>query len=383
VLWSAGLLGWSGGQIAGVLLAARGPALIGGTLGGIAIDRVGPQRMLVLDGSCRTLVAAGLVANGLWNGFGYGVALALIAVAGTAAPISYSAVRTFMPRVVSDADLGTANTLLAVGSAVPLLLSAGLVGPALTWFGLAWSFAIPGALMLVVVAVALRCLGGDSPAEEAAAADEVQSMVGGVSVPEASPTLRRRVVPRAAPALLGLSTAYFFCFGPFDPALPLIVRDQLHADVSTYGLLWSVSGVGCLVGLPAAPALCRLPRPAVVNIVLVVLNGVAMVVVALADNVLVAILGCVAIGLLWTPYAAVEATALQRLTPRHLHGRIFGLQRALVISALPLGAAIGAIAQDHVGASTTLAWAGVISIAVAFCALALPVMRARLDVGRG
>jgi MFS family permease len=387
VLWSAGLLGWSGAQIAGVLLAARGPALIGGTLGGIAVDRLGPRRMLVVDGCCRAVVAAGLVANGRWNGFGYGAALALIAVAGTLAPVSYASARTFMPRMVPDAELGTGNTLLALGSAMPLVLSAGLVGPALTWFGLAWSFAIPGVLMLVVTAIAARLLGPDPIHDAPPAPQEVQSALGGVAAPDPSPVVGLRAVPRAAPALLALSTAYFFCFGPFDPALPLIVRDQLGADVTTYGLLWSLSGVGCLVGLLAAPAMCRLSRPAVVNTVLVALNGLAMVLVALAGNLFAAILGCVAIGLLWTPYAAGEATALQRLTPARMHGRVFGIQRALVISALPIGAALGAIAQDRFGAPTTLAWAGVVSIAVAGGALALPAIRSRVDVapsaGRG
>jgi MFS family permease len=380
VLWSAGLLSWSGAQIAGVLLAARGPALVGGLLGGIGIDRIGPRRMLVLDGCCRTLVAAGLVANGLWNGFGYVVALLLIAVAGTAAPISYAAARTFMPRMVPDADLGTGNTLLALGSAMPLVLSAGLVGPALTWFGLAWSFAIPGLLMLAVAVIAARRLGDDAAGGVTDAPEEVQSALGGVAAPGPSPRLRLRAVPRAAPALLGLSTAYYFCFGPFDPALPLIVRDQLGADVTTYGLLWSLSGAGSLVGLLAAPPLCRSSRPAVVNTVLVALNGLAMVLVALGGTLFAAALGCVAIGLLWTPYAAVEATALHRLTPPRLHGRVFGIQRALVISALPIGAAIGAVAQDRLGAPTTLAWAAVASILVAGGALALPAIRARVLV---
>jgi MFS family permease len=381
VLWSAELLGWSGSLTAGVLLAARVPALFGGTLGGVAVDRFGPGRMLVVDGAVRTAVAAGLVANGLWNDFGYAVALVLIAVAGTAAPVSYSGVRTFLPRVVPDADLGAANTLLAVGNAMPLVLSAGLVGPALTWFGLAWSFAVPGVLMVLVVLIALRYLGGHAVVGPPGSAVEVHSRVGRLWLDEETGAAGwRRGVPVAAPALLGLSTAYFFCFGPFDPALPVIVRDQLGADVQTYGLLWSLAGVGCLAGLLVAPALCRLPRPAVVNVALVVLNGVAMLVVALAPNVAAAVFGCVAIGLLWTPYAAVEATALQRLTPRRIHGRVFGLQRALVISALPLGAALGAMAQDRYGASPTLAVAGLVSMVVALAALLVPAIHTEVHV---
>ncbi|MEA2484839.1 MAG: hypothetical protein QOC55_2786 [Thermoleophilaceae bacterium] len=380
MLWSAGPLGWSGAQLAVVLLAARGPALVGGTVGGLGVDRFGPRRMLVVDGVFRPVVAAGLVANGLWNGFGFGVAVCLVAAAGTTAPIAYSSVRTFVPKVVPDADLGTANTLLAVGSALPLLLSAGVVGPALDRLGLSWGFAVPGLLMLAVVLIATRLLRDPAAGPQPAPGLEVTSAVGGLVVAgDASPP-RRTGVPRAAPVLLSLSTAYFFCFGPFDPALPVIVRDHLGADVQTFSLLWSLSGVGCLVGLLLAPALCRLSRPAVVNVVLVVLNGIAMLVVAVAHDEPTAIAGCFAIGLLWTPYAAVEATALQRLTPRRIHGRVFGIQRALVISSLPVGAAIGAVAQDRFGPTPTLAVAGLVSIAVAGCFLLLPVMWTRWTV---
>jgi len=377
VVWSAGLEGWSGAQTAGIIMAARAPAFVGGIAGGVAIDRYGPRTLMVFDGVARTLVMLGLVVNGLLGGFGYAAAVILVLLAGATAPISYSAVRTFLPRLVPGDRLGAANTLLAIGNALPLVLSAGIVGPALELVGLAWAFLVPAVLMVgvVVIAVWLPTTGSVEPL----AADSGASVLDTNLSPHAgrSPLTWRRV-PAGTLALLCLSTAYFFTFGPVEPVLPLLVRDRLDAGVTTYGLLWSTMGIGALLGLLVAPALTRMSRPGATMAGVAVLNGLAMLPLATTTGVGVALACCLAIGILWTPYSAVEATALQRLTPARHHGKVFGIQRALVISALPAGAAVGALALDTVGVTSVLLGSGLACIAVALGALAIPALRAQV-----
>jgi MFS family permease len=384
VVWSAELQGWSGLQTAGIIMAARAPALVGGIVGGLAIDRFGPRRMMLVDGVCRVVTMAGLMLLALVGGFGYAGAVALVCLAGATAPISYSAVRTFLPRLVGADDLGRANTLLTIGNALPLVLSAGVVGPALHLLGLGLSFLVPAALMVGVVAITLWL--PTTPPIAPLAADAGGSVLDVNLAPVGGRELRRwRLrnawprVPAGALALLGLSTVYFFTFGPVEPVLPLVVRDHLDAGVSTYSLLWSVVGIGALLGLALAPPLCRLPRPGAVNALLAALNGVAMVPLAVTDSVAVAGLACLVIGVLWTPYSAVEATALQRLTPARHHGKLFGIQRALVISALPVGAAVGAFALDRTSATVVLLGSAIACIAFALLALAVPALRARVS----
>jgi hypothetical protein len=103
-------------------------------------------------------------------------------------------------------------------------------------------------------------------------------------------------------------------------------------------------GIGALLGLLVAPTLTRMSRPGATMAGVAVLNGLAMLPLAATTGVGVALACCLAIGILWTPYSAVEATALQLLTPARHHGKVWGIQRALVISALPVGAAVGALA---------------------------------------
>jgi MFS family permease len=284
VVWSAGLEGWSGAQTAGIIMAARAPAFVGGIAGGMAIDRYGARTLMVFDGVARTLVMLGLVVNGLVDGFGYTAAVILVLLAGATAPISYSAVRTFLPRLVPGNQLGAANTLLAIGSALPLVLSAGIVGPALELVGLAWAFLVPAILMVGVAVIALWLPTTGSV--EPLAADSGANVLDTNLSPHAgrSPLTWRRV-PAGTLALLCLSTAYFFAFGPVEPVLPLVVRDRLDAGATTYGLLWSTMGIGALLGLLVAPALTRMSRPGATMAGLVVLNGLAMLPLATTTGV--------------------------------------------------------------------------------------------------
>jgi hypothetical protein len=98
-------------------------------------------------------------------------------------------------------------------------------------------------------------------------------------------------------ALIGLSTAYYFAYGPFETASPPFVRGQLGATEGAYSLLWALFGIGALATL----------------------------------------------------------TALQRWVSPARHGAVFGLQRSLLSVATPFGAAVAAIALQEVAPRTVLA----------------------------
>ena len=69
-------------------------------------------------------------------------------------------------------------------------------------------------------------------------------------------------------------------------------------------------------------------------------------------------------GVVWGPYTTVEAGALQRWTPPSRHGFVFGLQRGLLGTAAPTGAAVGAVAMQYTAPDILLA------ARVATCAIA-------------
>jgi hypothetical protein len=76
--------------------------------------------------------------------------------------------------------------------------------------------------------------------------------------------------------------------------------------------------------------------------------------IALDDSAWVAALFLVG-GIVWGPYTTVETSALQRWADPARLGSLFGLQRGLLGTAAPLGAAAGAVAVQHAPAHVVLA----------------------------
>jgi MFS family permease len=361
LFWIAEPQGWTGTETALLVIAMRLPTLAGGILGGRAVDRFGPVRMMLLDGVTRTTLMGGLVAAGIGGTLDLWIVLALGAAAGTTAPISYSAARTLVPRLVPPELLGKANALLSIGDQLPMLLGALLTGPALALLGTGPAFFLPLLMMLAVVAIAIHLRE----------APQYENRL--VSPHSRRPTARRS--PRVV-GLIALSVAYYFTYGPYETVLPYYVRDQLGSGLIGYTLLWALFGSAALLTLPTAPALSR-RRPGLVNAAGAITWGLLMLPLAFTEQLAIAAIGFAVAGAIWGPYSAVETTALQRWTDPADHGRVFGTQRALLALAAPLGAAAGAVAADHLQPAPILAASAIGCTLAGVAACAIPDLRRR------
>jgi hypothetical protein len=274
--------------------------------------------------------------------------LVLGGLAGSLSPATYAAVRSLMPRLVTGRQLGRANAVVALSDQLPLLLGAALVGPSLILLGPAGSLLVAVAMLSVGVGltVALPHAARYRPEPRNAAA--------------VRPSRRW---PVHLVALVGLSVTYYLVYGPFETATPRLVREQLQGNEATYGLLWMVFGVGALLSLPVAPILARW-RPGVVNALGAVVWGLVMLPIAFVhEPVVVGVLFFVG-GVVWGPYTTVETTAVQRWVDPARHGAVFGLQRSLLASATPVGAALGALALAHTSPAV------VVGVSAGACSLA-------------
>lgn len=80
-------------------------------------------------------------------------------------------------------------------------------------------------------------------------------------------------------------------------------------------------------------------------------------------------------GALWGPYTAVEATALHRWTDPGRHGRVFGVQRSLLATTAPLGAAVGALGLERFPPQAVLGASAIACAVAGLLALAHPGLR--------
>jgi MFS family permease len=346
VLWVAGPQGWTGVKTALVVVALRLPALAGGWLGGRGVDRFGPKPMMIGQALLRVACLAALAA-GAWSGrFPLVLVLVLGGLSGAALPASYAGARTLVPRLLPADQLARGNAWLAVGDQASLIAGAVLVGPLVAAIGAGRALLAP--VGMLAVAAALFALLPACPARPRLATSSDNSKKLREPGSGTSPWRSRPVL-----ALLALSFVYYLAYGPFEPALPYFTREHLHGGPAVYSVLWVVFGAGALAGLSQAPRLSRW-RPGVVNAAGTALWAVVTFPLLWCTAVIPAAAVMLVSGAVWGPYLAVEATALQRWVEPAWHGRLFGIQHALLGVASPLGAAAGSLALATVSSGAVL-----------------------------
>jgi hypothetical protein len=366
LFWIAAPQGWTGVQTALVVLVLRLPTLVSGFAVGRAVDLWGGRRVAAVDLAVRIALLLTLLGCGLGAGeLPLVPVLVLGGLLGTASPATYAAVRWSVPRLVPDSHRGRANVVVGLGEQLPLVVSGALVGPSLAVLGPVGSLGVPAA-MLAVAATQVHRL----PAATSDAA------AGGPVAEPGAPDAAVRRLPARATALIALSVVYYAAYGPFETATPGFVRDRLHADHGTYGLLWALFGVGAILTLPTAALLAR-RRPGLVNALGAALWGLLMLPVIVLDDTLAVAAVFLLGGAVWGPYATVETSALQRWVHPSRHGTTFGLQRGLLGTATPAGAAVGAIGLQQLPPQTLL------GISAAACLLAGSLALLHRDLRKG
>jgi predicted MFS family arabinose efflux permease len=343
LLWLAEPQGWSGMQTALVVLVLRVPTLASGVLLGRAVDRRGARPMMLADLSARASLLL-LLLGASWGTRALPLlpVLVLGGIAGALSPATYAGVRWLVPRIVGEREVEQANAVVALSEQLPLLVGTALVGPSLGLLGPAASVLVPAGMLLVAAALAL---GLPEPSTTPSAAVSTGRHRGGHP---------GRRWPPPAVALIALSTAYYFVYGPFETASPSWVRGRLDAGEGVYSLLWALFGFGALLTLSLGPLLARRRRPGLLNGLGALAWGLVMLPVVVVREPLLAGLVFFLGGVVWGPYTTIEASALQRWVDPARHGVVFGFQRSLLATATPLGAGLGALALEHVAPNVVL-----------------------------
>jgi hypothetical protein len=268
--------------------------------------------------------------------------------------------------MVPDDQLPRANMLMAVGDQLPLLLGAALVGPALALLGVGTALVVPAALLALVAVLAPRL-----------------PVTHGRELPVDRGSTEKRSLwrlPVAVHALVGLSIVYYTAYGPFETVFPLFARDDLGSGAGGFGLVWATFGAGALATVGLAARLSR-RHPGVWNAVGAIAWGLVTMPILVVSGTLPAAVVFLLSGAVWGPYSAIETTALHRLAPSSVHGRLFGTQRALLQSAAPAGAAIGIVATTAWSPGTVL-FASMLGCTLAGClALMVPGIRRPVTAG--
>jgi MFS family permease len=335
--------------VGALLIANLLPTVVVGFLLGSFVDRLERRRLLIAADLIRGAVFVAMPFVGSASRI---VVLALIA--GFATAFFRPAVLAGLPNTVGEAELAQANGLLQsadfLTTAIGPILGAVLVaatGPGTAYIANAASFLFSAALLIGIPARLLQ-------SEQSLSRGHLADMREGLSV-----VIR-------SPALLTVLVTFTIVMVPaafLNVAEIALAKDALNAGSIGFGLLWTASGVGLVVGSTTAPRVMTRVGIRSTYPLAIVVFGIGMAASGAAPNIWIAFATMIVSGLGNGVLVVSNITLVQNGAPDRVRGRVFTTIISLnfVVSALsmagagPLTSALGARWTYEIGAAVMTA----------------------------
>ena len=340
------------GLAIGLVAISRGiPQLICSPFGGVAADRVDKRKLLVASQVilvCISLATAILVHTGIveiWHLMMLGV------LQGATAPFMMPTRTAMMSDLVGERKLPNAIALDSTGRNLNRVLA-----PSVAGLLLALSPTIAFYLITVLYAGAALMM---------------------LNLPESKPDVEESegVLAAAAygfryiwqhPVLLSLIGMAFFMVMlgmPFQQLLPVFQSDVFNVGPSRLGFMYTAVGVGAITSSLVIAYLSETRRKVLVLIGSGTGFGIGLCLFALSTNYLLALGFLAVVGFMSQAFLTMNKTLIMLNTDQKLYGRVMSVYQMgfslMPLALLPMGAVV-----DDIGASITVAAAGLILVGV-------------------
>ena len=344
------------GVALGFLVALQAlPVLFFAPLGGMIVDRVDKQKLLLI-----TQVLSGVQALVLWVLSATGVVhlwmVDVLALSLGFVLVFDNPVRQSMPIELVGRDLLTnAVTLNNINFNVSRVFGPALAGITITQLGISPCFLLNGITFGSVV-IALLMIRADELHIQPRQARAKRQVRDGLVYVWRTPQLRVSVLMMFLIGTLTYETAV---------TLPLLARDTFEGGSGTYALFTGAMGLGAvIVGLGYAT---RMHVTRLLFLRLTFLLGIFMLVCAVAPTLQLELVALVALGGVSVSFLATANATLQMSTPPEMRGRVLALWSMAFMGTVPIGGPlVGWIAETagarwsmFVGAAGPLAAAGI------------------------
>jgi MFS family permease len=365
----------------GLTLAAEYlPRLILGPVAGVFTDRWDRRRLMIAtDVFCAGAVAMMLL--GTSPGRYWVLYVALIAENGGI--VLYApAWQARTPAIVGTGSLlNSANSLNSFSSGVVRLVGGPLGGLLLTMYGVKWLIGAD-VLSYVVSAVAMVMTsrpGHEQPDHSVAIGAVTHDLIEGTRV------LRNQPVARA---LLPIMTIFLAANASLSAVLIPFGLQRLGSSEHT-GLLLSCLGVGFLLGAPIIRVLLNRVQPRNLLAASLTATAAAYFLLFTSSSLTTALPAAVAVGMSGSISLVVAQTAIQRIIPNAVLGRVSAAFLTSEAAATLVGAVAGpflAQAADLTGVATvaalmTLSAAVLTCLTVPRMSIIIPVQPATVETG--
>jgi MFS family permease len=363
LIWLVLHLTGSSAAIGIITLAYQIPQAVTGPIAGVLLDRYHRPTVMAIGNMILAVLFIAIPMAGIlvrpesvWLVW---LVYVLVAISGALLPLTNTGVAALIPQVVPAEKLSSANFFYQTEWQLSYLLGPAVGGVLISIFGAA-PVLLVDAVSFAICAWLVRRLSIGRQSENNKC---VQMMWG-----EFREGLQYLLQNRALIALSIVSLFFYFLYGPYEVVLPLLASTTF-GGAKALGILWSAFAVGSTIGSMTFSARNWRYDLARSLAGIVVLWGIVTVVLAYAQNLIVASILMFCGGVVFSPWGALSATARQQLVPHHMQGRVFGVILSITSIGMPLGAWVSGLVLDSIHISALLLVAGVATVLVGALAL--------------
>jgi len=352
-----------------VLIFTSVPTLLFLLIGGVVVDRLPrPRVMLASDLSQGVIVAivSMLALSNLLQVWHIYVASIVFGLAEAFFRPAYTAI---LPDVTPRESLNSANSLTTLSNEV-----AGVGGPAIgAAIVAAGGTSIAFALDAVSFFISAACLIGilslaQTKIEPRESTSVVRDVSEGIGAVRASPWLWITIT-FAAFANITLA-------GPFSVTTPFLIKDHLHADVGSLGLVYSVFSLGSVVAAIWLGSRLHVRRRGLFTYSVWLVSALTLIAIGLSQSVLGVAIAAFICGAGLSIGNLIWINTLQELVPTNLLGRVSSIDNLGSLVFTPIGYGVAGWATDLIGPAGVFIIGGIIACGLALLGMLHPAVRA-------
>jgi MFS family permease len=153
---------------------------------------------------------------------------------------------------------------------------------------------------------------------------------------------------------------------PYQVLMPVFVKEVLHGDSNTFGILMAAVGVGALLGgifLASRESILKLGR---IVPFAAALSGFGLIAFSLSRNFLLSVMMMMIAGLGMMLHTAASNTILQTIVEEDKRGRVMSIYTMAIMGTAPIGSLLSGSIAKVFGSPVTILSGGIICIIGAF-----------------
>lgn len=337
--------------VAAVAAADGLPAVALSLAGGLLADRLPRRRILLCTQSVLGVSSGILAVLALTGNAGFWAIIAVAVVYGSADALDLPTRQAMVADLVDRDLVVNAVALSSTAMSVTRIVGPSLAGLLIATAGPGACFAVLSAAYIAPLAVLLTVIPDVRPLPRRAGATALGELLEGLRAVRRDPLVRGIVVVCAAVAFLGVS---------YMPYLPVLARTQLHGGATVLGLLYSIGGIGGVVGGVVIATIGNTAGRRRLMVVGGAVYAASLFVVAHS-----AVLGVTLVALMGISFAFLAMntsmmTLLQTDADPALRGRLLGIYAMLFAGLQPLGTVMYAIVGQAVGLFTAIGFGALV-----------------------